>query len=79
MKEVITPRIKLGKPVNRKVRVYLHDYVVGSSMGSVNTTVVRSVDDSVQNSVDDSVWRPVSNSVWSSIKGSVNESIKNRL
>jgi len=71
MKEVITPRIRLGKPVNRKVRVYLHDYVVGSSMGSVNTTVVRSV--------DDSVWRPVTNSVWSSIKGSVNESIKNRL
>ena len=55
MKEVITPRIRLGKPVNRKVRVYLHDYVVGSSMGSVNTTVVRSV--------DDSVWRPVTNSV----------------
>jgi|LauGreDrversion4_2_1035121.scaffolds.fasta_scaffold1212723_1 hypothetical protein len=64
-------KITLGKPVNRKVRVYLHDYVVGSSMGSVNTTVVRSV--------DDSVWRPVTNSVWSSIKGSVNESIKNRL
>ncbi len=64
-------KIRLGKPVNRKVRVYLHDYVVGSSMGSVNTTVVRSV--------DDSVWRPVTNSVWSSIKGSVNESIKNRL
>jgi hypothetical protein len=71
MKEVITPKLVLGKPVNRKVRVYLHDYVVGSSMGSVNTTVVRSV--------DDSVWRPVTNSVWSSIKGSVNESIKNRL
>jgi hypothetical protein len=69
--KIITPKLDLGKSVNRKVRVYLHDYVVGSSMGSVNTTVVRSV--------DDSVWRPVTNSVWSSIKGSVNESIKNRL
>ena len=63
-------KITLGKSVNGKVRVYLHDYVMGSSIGSVNTTVIWSV--------DDSVWR-VTNSVWSSIKGSVNESIKNRL
>jgi len=58
MKEVITPRLVLGKSVNRKVRSSVWNLVGHSLMSSVRG--------SVNISVYDSVWRllvdPVNNS-----------------
>ena len=67
MKEVISPRIKLGRSVSDKLRSSLDMSMIGALCGSVNIPVY------------DSVWRLVRSSVESSVSNSVRNSIKNRL
>jgi hypothetical protein len=64
----------LGNSVSDKVRVYIHNYVKESSIGSVNTTV-WTVDDLVWSSVDISVYNSVLRLVRSSVYRSVGRSV----
>jgi hypothetical protein len=63
MKEVITPRIRLGRSVSDKLISSLDMSMIGALCGSVNIPVY------------DSVWRLVR----SSVDNSVRSSIKNRI
>jgi hypothetical protein len=74
MKEVIPPKLVLGKSVSDEVRVYLLNYVKESSIGSVNTTV-WTVDDLVWSSVDISVYDSVRRLVRTSVYDSVGRSV----
>jgi hypothetical protein len=56
MKEVISPRIRLGKPVN----------------GKVCDSVLILAHLSVYSSVNTSVYSSVYNSLWSSVNNSIN-------
>jgi len=60
MKEVITPRIRLGRSVSDKLISSLDMSMIGALCGSVNIPVY------------DSVWRLVRSSVESSVNNSIN-------
>ncbi len=55
MKEVISPRIKLGKPVNKLMWGSVYDSVYGSA----------------NSSMDNSVWSSIYDSLWSSVNNSI--------
>ena len=58
MKEVMTPRIRLGKPVKGKVSSSLRITVYDSVYSSVYSSVNWLLRDSVCDAVCDSLWYP---------------------
>jgi hypothetical protein len=55
MKEVISPKIKLGKPVDKLMWGSVYDSVYGSA----------------NSSMDNSVWSSIYDSLWSSVNNSI--------
>jgi len=55
MKEVISPRIRLGKSVNKLMWGSVYDSVYGSA----------------NSSMDNSVWSSIYDSLWSSVNNSI--------
>lgn len=67
---VITPKIRLGKPVNGKVYDSTHNSIYHSAYYPVEYSVNKSVWESASSSVWSSVWGLVSRSVYISINNS---------
>ncbi len=64
MEEVITPKLDLGKPVNKLMWGSVYDSVYGSANGSMDYLVWSSVYDSLSSSVYGSVCDSINIRLW---------------